>query len=94
MHLRFLLFLSKFLMWGDSAGKSNEYKSCQPSKAQKSSLRLLCLPYLARGLLYVAELEDDGDGEAGDEAGERQRHAHLAQQPERNHEPHLRAIIG
>ena len=46
-------------------------------------------PYLARRLLNVPELEDHGDEEARDEAGEGQRQADLAEQTERQHEPHL-----
>ena len=49
--------------------------------------------YLARRLLNVPELEDDGDEEAGDEAGEGQRQADLAEQAERQHEPHLHRTV-
>ena len=51
------------------------------------------LAYLARRLLNVPELEDHGDEEAGDEAGEGQRQADLAEKSERQHEPHLHGPV-
>ena len=58
----------------------------------RNEKRINCT-YLARRLLDVPELEDDGDEEAGDEAGEGQRQADLAEQAERQHEPHLHRTV-
>ena len=61
-------------------------------RINRALLPMYCT-YLARRLLDVPELEDDGDEEAGDQAGEGQRQADLAEQAERQHEPHLHRTV-